>query len=294
MTAIGTVVFFVLAVALNAAAGYAAHRREAVTLDGAIAGALLGATILAAGGFFGWIMLMLFFVGSTVASRIGAPRKASLGAMHEKSDQRDAVQVAANGGVAAVALVAHRLTGEPAFAAAAAGAFAAANADTWASELGVLSRVAPRLVFSRRRVEPGRSGGVSTAGTLAGLLGSLLIAGWYAFALGVTGQDFTPLWTGGSLASGGEIASGGSVLPAAIVWFAGFVGTSVDSILGAAIQARYRDTAGGITERRTGDDGPNELVHGIRFVTNDVVNALSVLAAAIVAGTGAWLAAGPG
>ena len=59
-------------------------------------------------------------------------------------------------------------------AAAKRGALAAVNADTWSTELGVLSSGRPRLITSLKPVEKGTSGGVSLVGTLAALAGAAL------------------------------------------------------------------------------------------------------------------------
>ena len=122
--------FLLLAIAVNAAAAFGALWRRAVTRDGALAGFLIGTITLYVGGFFFWAMLMLFFVSSTVASRIGSARKSTISRMHEKSDRRDAVQVLANSGASAVAVALFGLTREPAFAVAAAAGFASVTSDT--------------------------------------------------------------------------------------------------------------------------------------------------------------------
>ncbi len=249
------------AVILNVGAGYAAFQRRSVTGSGALAGALVGTLIFVGGGPGYWIMLMLFFVSSSIAGRAGTRKRPSLERMHERGSRRDYIQVVANGGVAAIAALLLRITGHLGFATATAGALAAATADTWASELGVLSSRPPRSILTRRRLVPGTSGGVSWLGTAAAAAGSLLIAASFA----VAEPRVSPL-------------------PAfAIILVAGLLGTTVDSLLGATVQAQYRDGTGRPTERRVGEQGPNTRTRGATIVNNDVVNFASTLVAAVTA-----------
>ena len=85
--------------------------------------------------------------------------------------------MAANGAIAGFLTILFPLFGStPWIWAAFAGALAAVNADTWATELGVLSKSSPRLITTGKTVEPGTSGGISLTGTLAALGGSVFIA----------------------------------------------------------------------------------------------------------------------
>ena len=56
--------------------------------------------------------------------------------------------------------------------------YAAVAADTFSSELGILSKTKPRLLTSLnlREVPPGTNGGVTLVGTGAGFAGALIIA----------------------------------------------------------------------------------------------------------------------
>ena len=117
----------VFAIGLNAGAAVAAMVRRSVSRSGAVAGTVIGSAILYFGGFATWGMLMLFFVSSTVMSRVGRTAKSSLAALHEKGDERDAVQVIANGGTGLVGTLLFAATGNPLFAAAAAGLKAASQ-----------------------------------------------------------------------------------------------------------------------------------------------------------------------
>jgi uncharacterized membrane protein len=97
---------------------------------------------------------------------------------------------------------------------------AAVNADTWATELGVLNPTQPRLITSGKHVERGASGGISLYGTVAALAGAGLIA--------VLGTILTPYSFAGSC-----------LLPFASLTLAGFLGALFDSLLGASVQGIY-------------------------------------------------------
>jgi uncharacterized protein (TIGR00297 family) len=147
---------------------FLAWRMRALSASGAAAAALVGGLIFGLGGI-AWAMLLLaFFISSSGLSKAFARRKAGVSEKFSKGNRRDWGQVLANGGLGALLVIIHA-----AFPAqswpwlAYAGAMAAVNADTWATELGVLNRDKPRLITTGREVEPGTSGGVSVVGTAA-------------------------------------------------------------------------------------------------------------------------------
>ena len=258
-----------IGLALNAVASVLAFRRRSVDAGGAIAGTIVATLIFGFGGPLYWVILMTFFVTSTAAGMVRRTEKEWLSTIHQKGERRDALQVLANGGIGAVTAVLFHVSGEPSWAAAFAVSFAASNADTWASEIGVLSRTAPVSPLTFRPVARGISGGVTVLGTAASLAGALLIA--LVFGLENLSLHALP----------------GSFLGvAALVTACGFGGSLVDSILGATVQARYASGSvpGAITERRSDGSGPpNRLVHGAAWITNDVVNVTSGLVAAAAA-----------
>ncbi|MFW5976038.1 MAG: DUF92 domain-containing protein [Alkalispirochaetaceae bacterium] len=245
-----------LAILLNGIAAYGSYRKEAVTADGAAAGFLVGATVFVGAGVAGWFMLMWFFGSSSLIGRLSTETKERAVRMHEKGSRRDWVQVAANGGVAAVGAAAHAITGHPVAIVTVAASLAAATADTWASEIGSLSSHRPRSIVSFRPLPTGTSGGVTLLGTLASLGASLSIA-----LIFLTASPGAP-WGA-----------------ATVVTAAGFLGSIVDSVLGATIQAEYENDEGERTEKRAG----NRLIRGLPAVTNDAVNAVSGLLATAAA-----------
>jgi uncharacterized protein (TIGR00297 family) len=235
--------------------------RKSVDAGGAVVGAVAGTVIFVAAGPLLWLPFAAFVLSSTAFTRFRAERKERLAGILEKGSRRDMFQVLANGGVGMLMALLLRLTGEPAFALAFAASFASANADTWASEIGVLSPREPVSLITFRRVPRGTSGGVTGLGLAVSLCGALLVALLSALS--------SP-----SLAD--------AACRVGFVTLAGVVGSILDSLLGCTIQARYSAPGGGTTERRFSEGTPNTLVRGLPFVTNDVVNLLSTAAAAVI------------
>lgn len=205
---------------LSLAVTFAAYRRMALTRSGAWAAAVTGVVLVLAG--WRWLALVgVFFISSSVLTRL----EASGGTARRSFDRggRRWQQVAANGGVAAICAAGTALTGWPQGFAVAAGAVAAATADTWATEIGRWSRTPPRLIATGRPVEPGVSGGVTAAGTLAAVAGALFI-GAVAFVL--------------ESASSGPGGAAPHAASAAWIAAGGFTGSLLDSVLGATLEGR--------------------------------------------------------
>jgi uncharacterized protein (TIGR00297 family) len=181
-------------------------RLRLLTSDGAAAAVIVGMLTVGFGGWGFATLLGIFFVTSSVLTRWHRPRKVRA----EPRAARNAVQVLANGGVAACAAVVWGLSHSGVAAGAFAAAIAAATADTWATEVGLLSTRRPRLITTWHEVEPGVSGGVTFLGTASAVAGAGLIAG-SARLLDVTA------W---------------------IPWAAGIAGMALDSWLGAAAEGR--------------------------------------------------------
>ena len=246
-----------------------------------MAGAILvGTAVFGFGGLAWAVVLVAFFASSSLLSRYRADRKARAAARFSKGSRRDLAQVLANGGLAALIAAASRLTADErqhvVLAFAFLGAVAAANADTWATELGLLARRPPRLITTGHRVPEGTSGGVTAPGLLAALGGAAFI-GTVALAL-------VALPTG---ARGWASSGWGSALWMApvVATIAGFAGATFDSLLGATVQAVYYcercDTE---TERPLHHCGVlARPVRGWRWLDNDGVNFLSTVAGASIA-----------
>jgi uncharacterized protein (TIGR00297 family) len=257
-----------------------AYRRGSLAPSGVMGAMTLGTLIFGLGGWVWGLTLVAFFVSSSALSHYKATTKAGLAEKFAKGHRRDLGQTLANGSAGALIAIAYAVWGEPALLAAYLGAMATVNADTWATELGVLNPTPPRLITNGRVVEVGTSGGVSRLGTLATAAGALTIG------LAALGFDLV-----GVLVSGGD-NPWRYVWAAPVALIGGLAGSLVDSLLGASVQAMYFCPAcAKETEKQLHGCGtPTQHQRGWRWLNNDVVNFISSLAGALVA-TGIYLLA---
>lgn len=253
------IIGFILSVLI----GVLAYRAGALNRSGVYAAILTGGLIFGLGGFSWAVLLLTFFISSSLLSRAFASRKLIIHDKFSKGSQRDAGQVLANGGLGAILVVLYALAPDQGWHwIAFAGAMAAVNADTWATELGMLSIKPPRLITNGQIVERGISGGVSFVGYSAGLGGALLV---------------------GIVAGGLSGLSEAFPLLVLVVTVGGVFGATFDSFLGATVQAIYTCTVcGKETERYPLHTCGTETtqMRGWSWLSNDVVNfACSVVGA---------------
>jgi len=257
---------FLIAVVVS----FLAYRAHSLDKSGAIAATVMGTIIFGLGGWSWAILLLAFFLTSSALSHSFKNRKQGLSEKFSKGNERDAGQVFGNGGVATAFVLIHALYPESSiswigFAA----SLAAVNADTWATELGVLNPTRPRTIIDlRKRVDKGTSGGVSLFGTVASLLGSALIA-ILALFLNPTETLVTGYWS--------------LVL---VITFAGLVASLFDSFLGATVQAMYFcPTDQKETEKHPLHTCGTQTVHirGWEWLNNDLVNVACGMFGSIIA-----------
>jgi uncharacterized protein (TIGR00297 family) len=122
------------------------------------------------------VALVSVFALTWISTRFGYRRKEKLGTA-EKRDGRTALQVLANLAVAASCAGLSALTGKAAFLLALSAALSEAAADTVSSELGQARSAKARLITTWEQVAAGTDGGVSWAGTLAGISAAALVSG---------------------------------------------------------------------------------------------------------------------
>jgi uncharacterized protein (TIGR00297 family) len=244
----------------------AAWRMGSLSTSGALAAAVTGGLIFGLGGLPWAVTLLVFFITSSLLSKTFRHQKTSITEKFEKGSQRDWGQVLANGGFGTLLVLYSTLFSDPVMMwftyAAFAGAMAAVNADTWATELGVLNPRPPRLITTGKVVEAGTSGAISFYGSMATLVGAAIIG----LASAAFSLETMP-WS---------------------LWFAvtlgGICGSLFDSLLGASIQAIYRcPLCDKDTERHPRHLCGTETVQirGYRWLNNDMVNFTASIAGGV-------------
>ncbi len=264
---------------LSAIIAALAYWRGALSVSGAMGALIVGTLIFAMGGLVWGVLLVAFFVTSSALSHYQARAKEPLAEKFQKGHRRDLGQVLANGGWGALVALAFGFSPHSAFFVAFVGAMATVNADTWSTELGVLSKSAPRLITNGHVVTVGTSGGVTWFGTLVAFGGAFLI-GVLAFLFLLVVPDTLP-----SIAP----LRAWFLFPV-IVAVAGLLGSLFDSLLGATGQAIYycdfdqKETESAV--HRCGR--ATRLIRGWRWLDNDWVNFLASGVGSGIAVLGYW------
>jgi uncharacterized protein (TIGR00297 family) len=261
---------------LSGVIGIAGYSRGALAVSGVGGAILVGTLIFGFGGWTWGLLLVAFFASSSLLSLYRWRDKVSVSDKFSKGYRRDLSQTLANGGLGALLAVAYGVSPRPILFVAFLGAMATVNSDTWATEIGVLSRRTPRLITTGKAVPPGTSGGITRDGSMAALAGGLFIGLcpvlFSASGRLVTGQPvmMNSMWT---LLFVGAIS--------------GLCGAFFDSLLGATVQRIYYcDVCKKETEQVIHRCGSRSRpLRGWGWLDNDLVNLIS-------SGVGALLAAG--
>ncbi|MEN6442606.1 MAG: DUF92 domain-containing protein [Methanoregula sp.] len=203
----------IIAVLIAFAFGYFAFRSKTADLSGLFSAALVGITLMVFADARWFIIMLAFFILGSVCTRYKFEYKKRIGVEQGQSGARGYRNVFANGITAAAAAVLYGVFLEPVFIVMYVGCVATAAADTMASEIGVTGGI-PYMITTLKKVPIGTNGGVTSKGELVALLGGLLVS-LVALALNV----ITP-WM------------------AVVCTIAGFVGTNIDSVVGATLENR--------------------------------------------------------
>ena len=277
-----------------------ALKTKVLTLGGAFAAVFVG-TIISLCGFEYFVILAAFFISSSKATNIHKQIKTELlGKTYLKEKKRNAIQVFAkslfptficlilykNYGVGMnlfnieeIKTNKYKLFLEALFI----GFFESANADTWASELGIASKNQPILILHGFKTVPkGINGAISSFGTICSIQGglfiSLVVVICNIFRYGIFNFmkfDLRIIFIAVKI-----FLVGG---------FIGFTGSFIDSLLGQTVQLTiYNETKKCViekdNEKEAKDNGDELKYYGKDILNNSGVNLVTGIVTALISG----------
>jgi uncharacterized protein (TIGR00297 family) len=218
----------VVAVAFPLAIGMASYKLNAADLSGALAGVLSGLLMIVFGGISWFLLLLVFFFLGTIFTKYKYTYKRKIGAAQLNEGSRGyrnvfgnclppLIFVVAYGAVGNIDLPYVGVIDKSIFLIGYLAAMATATGDTLASEIGSTYRSQPRMITTLKKVNAGTDGAISLLGEFAALGGCVAIA-LVAYLTGVTGPNVA------------------AAISLAVL--GGFLGTNIDSVLGATLQQR--------------------------------------------------------
>lgn len=217
---------------------------------------LLGATL----GYFGIALCCIPFALNAVLLKFGKEKRKEAEKLNEKTGTRDFTQIFSNLFPTLVFAIIYAFTKNAASLIGAGAAMASAFADSFASDIGVLSKKPPVDIFSRKPVRCGISGGISLLGTVSAAFGSIFVSAIFLV--------FYPKMLWGFL----------------IIASVGFLGTLLDSALGSKLQVKYKCVVcTEITEKRNHCDKVTKKISGVSFINNDAINIICSFSSGIAA-----------
>lgn len=248
--------------------GMGAKFKKSLSASGVVGAMLVGTTCYAFGGPVFYHTLLAFFSAGSVITHYRKKEKEQVPVELQKGGERDIFQVLANGGVGALCVLLYYFSkGNPLFLYGYLGSMAAVSADTWATEIGLLSRTDPVHIMTGEPVAKGTSGGITPAGNLAAIAGALVPGLVAVCCQKKSDKNAEPAW---------------AILGCSLL--GGLAGAFLDSLLGATVQAQYIcPHCNKHTEKRVHGCGEEtRLQRGVGWIHNDMVNVACALTGATV------------
>ncbi|HEY6585780.1 MAG TPA: TIGR00297 family protein [Candidatus Methanoperedens sp.] len=217
--------------------GYLSYRAHVADVSAMLSATLLGVVIIISSDVKWFFMLLTFFLLGSMFTRYKYNFKLARGIAEGKGGVRGYKNVFSNSLAGLTLAIAYGIFpwhGQVLLAAYL-GSVATACGDTLASEIGETYKGEPRMITTLKKVKPGTDGAVSILGEEAAFFGALVIA-LLAFILVPIDYSLVLIVTAG-----------------------GFIGTNIDSLLGATLQQKG-------------------------YLTNNGVNLVATISGAIVSG----------
>ena len=232
-----------ISILLSLLLGLLAFFKKALTIPALTLAVIFSILITHYGGLPSFIILLVVFLGSVISKILNK---------NKKSEKRKLIQIIANVGVGTLSLIILKITKNDIYLLIYASVMAESLADTLASDIGTLSKKEPINILTLKKGEKGLSGNISLLGLTASLIGSIIIA--LIYYIGIEK----------------------SMISLLTIILSGFLGSIIDSLLGASIQVKYQcKKCKKITERKEHCGIKTNYDRGIKWIDNNLVNLLS-------------------
>lgn len=240
-----------------------AYKTKSISLDGMVAAILTSIVLYTLGRLYLGISLLTFFILGSVISKLKNDSKREGEKLQEHTEARNWVQVISNTLPASLLVWLALIYPEyhSIFLLLSFSVFSAAAADTFSSEIGMMNSGKVYDILTFKPVKNGVSGGVSILGLIAGLVGSFLLS---LLALGLF-----------------------SFQEVIFITILGFIGSIIDSILGSLLQRKYTNKEGHYQD--VPDQAGDKPIRGIRWISNNVVNLISLFLIVIIGHVSYWI-----
>ncbi|MCZ7396966.1 MAG: TIGR00297 family protein [Candidatus Methanoperedens sp.] len=195
--------------------GYLAYRARIADISAMLSATLLGVVIIISSSVWWFLILLTFFLLGGLFTRYKYEYKLEHGLAEARGGVRGYKNVFSNSLAALSMAMMYKISAfDPFIMAAFLGSIATATGDTLASEIGQTYKGEPIMITTLKKVDPGTDGGVSGLGELAALFGAGVIA---LLSLMIIKDDLNLVFA---------------------VLAGGFIGTNIDSVLGATFQQK--------------------------------------------------------
>mmetsp|Transcript_10344 Transcript_10344/g.28156 ORF Transcript_10344/g.28156 Transcript_10344/m.28156 type:complete len:311 (+) Transcript_10344:1-933(+) len=177
---------------------------------------ILGVVLWATLGAPGWILGVVYLILGSAVTKIQKDKKEALGIAEGRGGRRGPENVWGSAAAGTLCALAYCVDPSMTYKVGFVASFATKLSDTFASEIGKAYGKTTYLITNFKKVPPGTEGAVSLEGTLAGVVGSILIAGT-GYLLNLCGP-----------------------LGFALCLVAAFIATNCESVIGAVFQDKVK------------------------------------------------------
>ena len=216
--------------------------KKKITNSGIIAAWIMAIIITYVGGLYAFLALTSTFLLMIISDKVKESNR---------DEKRNIYQIFSNVLTATLALVIYYFKENEIFLVMYYAVLADSLSDTLASSIGSLSNKKAYNPITFNEMKKGESGAISSLGLSISFFGGMVIGGIYYL-------------------------NGGEIVNYLIIILMGALGSYIDSIMGAYLQAKYKCVkCKKVVECNKHCSKDAKLISGLMFINNDVVNLLS-------------------